>query len=67
MSENKDKNGKKSSKSKKSFKERCCLLWRPGQRMKAIAAKDIGLGWWQTGVDFWFCVLLSLILFTVLL
>ncbi|KAK1337018.1 hypothetical protein QTO34_003063 [Cnephaeus nilssonii] len=26
MSENKDKNGKKSSKNKKSFKERCCLL-----------------------------------------
>ncbi|ERE73820.1 ras-related protein Ral-B-like protein [Cricetulus griseus] len=26
MSENKDKNGRKSSKSKKSFKERCCLL-----------------------------------------
>ncbi|OBS60481.1 hypothetical protein A6R68_08395 [Neotoma lepida] len=26
MSENKDKNGRKSSKNKKSFKERCCLL-----------------------------------------
>ncbi|XP_006994617.3 ras-related protein Ral-B [Peromyscus maniculatus bairdii] len=26
MSENKDKNGRKSSKSKKSFRERCCLL-----------------------------------------
>uniref|UniRef100_F1LQ62 small monomeric GTPase n=1 Tax=Rattus norvegicus TaxID=10116 RepID=F1LQ62_RAT len=26
MSENKDKNGRKSGKSKKSFKERCCLL-----------------------------------------
>ncbi|EHH22474.1 hypothetical protein EGK_05748 [Macaca mulatta] len=26
MSENKDKNGKKSGKNKKSFKERCCLL-----------------------------------------
>ncbi|KAG8523822.1 Ras-related protein Ral-B [Galemys pyrenaicus] len=26
MSENKDKNGKKSNKNKKSFKERCCLL-----------------------------------------
>lgn len=51
MSENKEKNGKKSNKSKKSFKERCCLLWSSIARLVGYGINKTFYLWEYKGLD----------------